>query len=78
MLSAVGRLIESGNQLKVVLTSPTRGRESAADLDPAEYVFKWSGNTAAPLTARQRWERIWKRILAPYLLPSPAHPGPSG
>lgn len=35
-------------------------------------------NTAEQLTAVQRWERIWERILRPWLRPAGLISGPSG
>lgn len=76
LLSAVGRLSESGYQLRVLLTST---HEDAGKMPRILTQLSTSlsglGNTAEPLTSKQPWERIWQRNLAPYLLPPPALPG---
>lgn len=79
LLSAVGRLSESGNQLKVVLTSThEKARKVQEILTNLSQFLSGLINTAEQLTSRQRWERIWKRILEPFLVPPTALPAPSG
>lgn len=82
LLSAVGRLSESANQLKVVLTST---HEEAGKvqriLTNLSQFLNGLAHTAEQLTSLQRWERIWQRILAPILARSTAAaalPAPSG
>ena len=79
LLSAVGRLSESGNQLKVVLTSTHEeaGRVQRI-LTQLSGFLSGLANTAEQLDYRKRWERIWERILAPFLRPTAALPAPSG
>jgi hypothetical protein len=79
LLSAVGRLIESGRQITLRLTSTHAEAAYAQRLLSGVSLFL-SGllNTAEQLTPSQRWERIWARILSPWLRPLGLLPGPSG
>ena len=79
LLSAVGRLSESGNQLKMTLT---RTHEDAPKVQriltqPSAFLSGLA-NTAEQLSPAQRWERIWQRISTPFLPATAALPGPSG
>jgi len=79
LLSSVGRLSESGNQLKIVLTS-THEEAGKVQRMLTQLSSFLSGlvNTAEQLSLAQRWERIWWRILTPYQTPKAALPVPSG
>lgn len=79
LLCAVGRVIQSGRQLTLRLTSTHAEAARAQRLLTGVSLFL-SGllNTAEQLTASQRWERIWERILRPWLRPAGRLPGPSG
>ena len=79
LLSAVGRLSESGRQLRLTLTSTHAEASYAQGLLTGISLFL-SGlrNTAEQLTPADCWERIWQRILAPYLRPRAAIPARSG
>lgn len=79
LLCAVGRVIESGRQITLRLTSTPAAAARAQQLLTGVSLFL-SGllNTAEQLTAAQRWERIWDRILSPWLRPAGLLPGPSG
>jgi hypothetical protein len=79
LLCAVGRVIESGRQITLRLTSTHAAAARAQRLLTGVSLFL-SGllNTAEQLTASQRWERIWDRILALWLRPAALIPGPSG
>jgi hypothetical protein len=79
LLCAVGRVIESGRQITLRLTS-THGEAAWAQRLLTGVSLFLSGllNTAEQLTARQRWDRIWERILSPWLRPAGLLPGPSG
>jgi hypothetical protein len=79
LLCAVGRVIESGRQVTLRLTS-THGEAARAQRLLTGVSLFLSGllNTAEQLTAGQRWERIWDRILSPWLRPAGLLPGPSG
>lgn len=79
LLCAVGRLIESGRQLVLRLTS-THGQAAEAQSLLTRLSLFLSGlrNTAEQLTPAQCWERIWDRILSPWLRPTAALPAPSG
>lgn len=79
LLSAVGRLTESGNQLKVVLTSThEEANKVQRILTQLSQFLNGLANTAEQLDFRKRWERIWQRILTPFLQPKAALPGPAG
>jgi hypothetical protein len=79
LLCAVGRVIESGRQITLRLTSTHAEAARAQRLLTGVSLFL-SGlwNAAEQLTAAQRWERIWSRILSPWLRPAGLLPGPSG
>lgn len=79
LLCAVGRVLESGRQLTLRLTS-THGEAARAQRVLTEVSLFLSGllNTAEQLSAAARWERIWDRILGPWLRPVGLLPGPSG
>ena len=79
LLCAVGRLMESGRQITLRLTSTHAEAARAQRLLTGVSLFlSGLGNTAEQLTAAQRWERIWDRILSPWLRPAGLLPGPSG
>lgn len=79
LLSAVGRLTESGRQLRLSLTSMHAQAGYAQGLLSGISLFL-SGlrNTAEQLSPAECWERIWARILVPYLRPRAAIPARSG
>ena len=79
LLCGVGRLSESGNQLKIELTSLHEGAKSVERLLTGLSQFL-SGlhNTAEQLTSKQCWERIWQRILEPLLAQERVPPALSG
>jgi hypothetical protein len=79
LLCAVGRVIESGRQITLRLTSTHAEAARAQRLLTGVSLFL-SGllNTAEQLTPAARWERIWERILRPWLRPAGLLPGPSG
>jgi hypothetical protein len=79
LLSAVGRLTESGRQLRLTLTS-THGEAAYAERLLTQISLFLSGlkNTAEQLSPAGCWQRIWERILAPYLRPRAAIPARSG
>jgi len=78
-LSAVGRMTQSGRQLRRTLTSTHGEAARARDLLTNLSLFL-SGlkNTAEPLGPEGCWERIWARILQPYLRPRAWIPARSG
>lgn len=78
-LSAVGRMTQSGRQLRLTLTSTHGEAARARDLLTNLSLFL-SGlkNTAEQLGPEGCWERIWARILQPYLRPRAWIPGRSG
>lgn len=73
LLSAVGRLTESGRQLRLTLTSTHAEAGHAQGLLTQISLFL-SGlkNAAEQLSPSACWERIWDRILGPYLRPKAA------
>lgn len=79
LLCGVGRLVESGNQLKMQITSM---HEAAADirvlLSNLSQFLNGLRNTAEQLSPKQCWERIWNRILEPILSVKASIPAPSG
>ena len=79
LLSAVGRVVESGRQVVLRLTS-THGQAARAQRLLTDLSLFLSGllNTAEQLSAAARWERIWDRVLAPWLRPQALLPGPAG
>jgi len=79
LLCGIGRLSQSGNQLKVQLTSlHEEARQVQQVLTGLSQFLSGLRNTAEQLNPRQCWERIWNRILEPFLRPIAALPGPSG
>jgi hypothetical protein len=79
LLCAVGRMIESGRQITLRLTS-THAQAAHAQTLLTNLSLFLSGlnNTAEQLSPSQCWERIWARILTPLLTPREALPAPSG
>ena len=79
LLCAVGRVVETGRQLTLRLTS-THGQAAHAQSLLTHLSLFLSGlkNTAEQLSPAECWERIWARILTPLLTPRAALPAPSG
>ncbi len=79
LLHAVGRIIKGGNQTTLRLTSnhAEAGRIQTV-LSQLSLFLSGLINAAEQLKPEERWARIWRRILGPYLLPTAALPGPSG
>jgi Transposase DDE domain group 1 len=78
MLCAVGRITQHAGQSILRLTSShaeaARVQQLLSDLS----MFLSSLlNTAEQLSPRQRWERIWQRVLEPYRARAPASPRPT-
>lgn len=73
LLHAVGRLIKSGGQTTLRLTSNhAQAAEAQSLLTQLSCFLSGLGNTAEQLPAPERWRRIWQRVLAPYLRPAAA------
>ena len=79
LLCAVGRVVETGRQLTLRLTS-THAQAARAQRLLTGLSLYLSGlqNTAEQLSPAACWERIWTRILEPWLRPVAALPAPSG
>lgn len=79
LLCSVGRLITSGGQTTLRLTSNHAEAAQAQELLTNVSLFL-SGliNAAEQLDGPERWRRIWSRILEPYRQPAVAALGPSG
>ena len=79
LLCAVGRVVESGRQLTLRLTSTHAHAAQAQSLLSAVSLFL-SGltNAAEQLDPKRRWQRIWDRILSPWLKPQATLGFPSG
>ena len=79
LLCAVGRVVESGRQLTLRLTS-THAEAARAQRLLTDLSLFLSGlqNAAEQLSPAACWERIWARILEPWRRPTAALPGPSG
>lgn len=73
LLAAVGRLVETGRQLTIRLTSTHGAARQAQDLLTGLSLFL-SGlrNAAEQLGPEQCWERIWERVLSPWARPPDA------
>jgi len=79
MMSAMGRVVESGRQLRLKVTSLHGRRDEAQGLLAGLSAFlSGLGNGAEPLTAEGRWQRIWGRIMTPWTHPREALGLPSG
>jgi hypothetical protein len=79
LLHAVGRLIKSGGQTTLRLTS-NHAEASHAQSVLSNLSLFLSGliNAAEQFKPEERWRRIWHRILEPYRLPAAAWLAPSG
>jgi len=79
LLCAVGRVVESGRQITLRLTSThAHAAHAQALLTNLSLFLSGLKNTAEQLSPSQCWERIWVRILTPFLTPRAALPAPSG
>jgi len=79
LLFSVGRIIKSGGQTTLRITSNHAEAAQAQDLLTKLSLFLSSlNNTAEQLEPLERWRRIWRRILEPYLRPPAALLSPSG
>jgi len=79
LLHAVGRIIKSGGQTILRLTSNHAQASHAQDILSQLSLFL-SGlmNAAEQLPPAERWQRIWQRILAPFHPPVAGWLAPSG
>lgn len=73
LLYAVGRIIRSGGQTTLRITSHHAEAAHAQELLTGLSLFlSGLNNTAEQLEATERWRRMWRRILQPYLQPAAA------
>jgi hypothetical protein len=79
LLYSVGCIVKGGGQTTLRLTSNHAQAAQAQDLLTRLSLFlSGLNNTAEQLEPFQRWEKIWRRILEPYLQPAVALLAPSG
>lgn len=79
LLFSVGRIIKSGGQTRLRITSHHAEAAQAQDLLTKLSLFLSGLNNAAEqLESVERWRRIWRRILEPFLCPATALLGASG
>ena len=75
----MGRIIKSGGQTTLRITSNHAEAAQAQDLLTKLSLFlSGLNNTAEQLDSMERWRRIWRRILEPYVRPATALLGASG
>jgi hypothetical protein len=73
LLCSVGRLIKSGGQTTLRLTSNhAQAAQAQSLLTHLSLFLSGLNNTAEQLASTERWQRIWQRILMPYLRPAAA------
>jgi hypothetical protein len=73
LLHSIGRIIKSGGQTTLRLTSNhAQAAEAQSLLTQLSAFLSGLSNTAEQLSAPERWKRIWQRILLPYIQPAKA------
>jgi hypothetical protein len=79
LLHAVGRIIKSGGQRVLRLTSSHAEASQVQEILSKLSLFL-SGlmNAAEQLKPEERWKRIWERVLAPFRQPAAGLVAPSG
>ena len=79
LLHAVGRVIKSGGQTKLIITSNhAEAREVQDILSKLSLFLSGLTNAAEQLKSEERWRRIWHRILEPFRQQATALLGGSG
>lgn len=79
LLFSVGRIIKSGGQTTLRITSNHAEAAQAQELLTKLSLFlSGLNNIAEQLDPAERWRRIWRRILEPYLRPAAALLAASG
>lgn len=79
LLFSIGRIIKSGGQTTLRITSNHAEAAQAQELLTKLSLFlSGLNNTAEQLDPPARWRRIWQRILEPFLRPPTALLAPSG
>jgi len=73
LLFSVGRIIRSGGQTTLRITSShAEASQAQSLLTRLSQFLSGLNNTAEQLPSTERWRRIWRRILSPYLQPATA------
>jgi hypothetical protein len=73
LLFSVGRIIKSGGQTTLRITSNhAEAAQAQTILTQLSLFLSGLNNTAEQLSPTERWRRIWQRILMPYLRPAAA------
>lgn len=73
LLFSVGRIIKSGGQTTLRLTSNhAEAAQAQSLLTQLSLFLSGLNNTAEQLKPTERWRQIWRRILEPYLRPAAA------
>ena len=73
LLCSVGRIIKSGGQTTLRITSNhAQAAQAQSLLTQLSLFLTGLNNTAEQLASTERWRRIWQRILTPYLRPAAA------
>ncbi len=79
LICSVGRLIKSGGQTTLRVTSNhPQAAQAQSLLTQLSLFLSGLNNTAEHLASTERWRRIWQRILTPYLRPAAALLAESG
>jgi hypothetical protein len=79
LLHAVGRVIKSGGQTKLIITSNHAEARQVQDiLSKLSLFLSGLTNAAEQLKSEERWRRIWHRILEPFHQQATALLGGSG
>ena len=79
LLHAVGRIVQSGRQTVLRLTSHhAEAPEVQKILTRLSLFLSGLLNTAEQLKPEERWKRIWERILEPFRQPAAGLLAPSG
>ena len=79
LLHAVGRVIKSGGQTTLILTSNHGEARQVQDiLSKLSLFLSGLTNAAEQLKSEERWRRIWHRILEPFRQQTSALLGGSG
>lgn len=79
LLSAVGRMVDHSGQTRLHLTSNhAQAAEAQGLLTQLSLFLSGLTNAAEQLSPGKCWQRIWARVLEPWLCPRGALPAPTG